>query len=36
MADIPPILVQIQADVAQLKSGLAQAESISKKVLMAM
>ena len=30
MADIPPILVQIQADVAQLKSGLAQAEASLK------
>ena len=30
MADIPPILVQIQADVAQLKSGLAQAEAALK------
>jgi len=30
MADIPPILVQIQADVANLKSGLAQAEASLK------
>ena len=30
MADIPPILVQIQADVAQLKAGLAQAEASLK------
>lgn len=30
MADIPPILVQIQADVAQLKAGLTQAEAALK------
>lgn len=30
MADIPPILVQLQADVSQLKSGLAQAEASLK------
>jgi hypothetical protein len=30
MADIPPILVQIQADVAQLKAGLTQAEASLK------
>lgn len=30
MADIPPIMVQIQADVAQLKAGLAQAEAALK------
>lgn len=30
MADIPPILVQLQADVSQLKAGLAQAEASLK------
>ena len=30
MADIPPILVQIQADVNNLKSGLAQAQASIK------